>query len=206
MNKKRKNIANTFIILGVCFILLAVIVVIYNMQLENNAQKSSSVITNEIVKSLDNTKNNNNNKFPYEQYQVNEKIEMPNNNIDGTNYVALLEVETLELKLPIASTWDYAKLNISPCRYTGSAYTKDMVIAGHNYNSHFGRIKDLKIGDKVTVTDMDNNIFKYEVSQKEIVEPTQIDKMVIADEWDLTLFTCDYLGSVRETVRCVEVD
>lgn len=52
---------------------------------------------------------------------------------------------------------------------------------------------------------MDNNVFEYEVAQIEIIEPTDIEQMTTADDWDLTLFTCNYGGSVRITVRCVLV-
>lgn len=127
--------------------------------------------------------------------------EMPEFELDSSKYIALLEVPTLGLVLPVMSEWSYPNLRISPCRYSGSAYTNDLVIAAHNYKSHFGGLRNLKAGDKVILTDMDGNMFTYSVAETETVVPTEIDKMKTGD-WDLTMFTCNYSGRARVAVRC----
>ena len=92
-----------------------------------------------------------------------------------------------------------SRLKISPCRYTGSAYTNNLIIAAHNYKSHFRKLKHLHAGDIVTFMDMDRNVFHYEVVESEILKPTTIDKMESGD-WDLTLFTCTIGGRSRVVV------
>lgn len=134
-------------------------------------------------------------------YVLNPNMEMPVTNIDGQDYVGLLSIPVLDLELPVISQWSYPRLKIAPCRYGGSAYTGDLIIAGHNYKSHFGSLKNLKQGDTVSFTDMDGNVFTYEVAVLETLAPTAIEEMECGD-WDLTLFTCTLGGSYRMTVRC----
>jgi sortase A len=128
-------------------------------------------------------------------------MEMPTVEIDGHTYIGRLDIPTLGLSLPVMSQWSYPNLKISPCRYTGSAYTGDLVIAAHNYQSHFGTLKYLSCGDRVYFTDADGNEFTYEVAEIDQLLPTDIEKMTSGD-WALTLFTCTIGGSYRVTVRC----
>ena len=132
-------------------------------------------------------------------------MEMPVENIDGIDYIGVLRIPTLELELPIISEWSYQKLKIAPCRYSGSAYQDDLIIAAHNYNSHFGNLKNLREGDTATFTDMDGNVFTYEMVELEILQPTDIEGME-SGEWDLTLFTCTIGGSSRVTARFERVE
>lgn len=129
------------------------------------------------------------------------EMEMPTREIDGQTYIGMLEVPSLELSLPVISEWTYPRLKKAPCRYVGSVYSKDMVICGHNYDRHFGRLKDLAVGDEVRFTDMDGNVFFYSVCGTEQLGKYAVEDM-LAGEWDLTLFTCTKGGRMRVTVRC----
>ena len=129
------------------------------------------------------------------------EAEMPTKEIDGNLYVGTLEIPALEVKLPVISEWDYTRLKIAPCRYKGSAYRGDLIIAAHNYQSHFGGLHRLKAGDSVIFTDAAGNRFTYAVSQTEQLSGAAIEEMEAGD-WDLTLFTCTVGGAARVTVRC----
>jgi len=129
------------------------------------------------------------------------EMEMPVSKIDGKYYVGMLEVPDKKLELPVMNDWNEEDLKISPCRYAGSAYSNDMVIAGHNYYRHFSPIKWLEQGTEVRFTDIDGNLFVYEVTGREIVGGYDIDGM-LAGEWDLTLFTCTTGGKDRVAIRC----
>ena len=112
------------------------------------------------------------------------QMKMPEETVDGIAYIGVLEIPDLGLNLPVASNWSYPLLRQTPCRYTGSAYTNDLVIAAHNYDKHFGGLKNLQIGDSVTFTDMDGDVFFPEFSE---------------DEWktyykSLTMYPTDYLS------------
>ena len=51
---------------------------------------------------------------------------------------------------------------------------------------------------------MDGNVFSYEVTLLEILQPNEADEMESGD-WDLTLFTCTVGGKSRVTVRCKRI-
>ena len=137
----------------------------------------------------------------YPDYVLNPKMDMPEKDVDGTAYIGSLSIPPLDLELPVISQWSYPNLKIAPCRYTGSAYLDDLVIAAHNYDSHFGRLKELSPGDEVTFTDMAGNVFRYQVAELETLQPTAIEEMTDSG-YDLTLFTCTIGGKSRVTVRC----
>ena len=126
---------------------------------------------------------------------------MPPVSFDGNDYIGRVDVPSLGLSLPVISEWSYPRLKIAPCRYTGSAYLDNLIIAAHNYSSHFGNLNRLNTGDTVTFTDVDGNQFTYAVSLIEDLPGTAIEEMQ-AGEWDLTLFTCTLGGRSRVTVRC----
>lgn len=121
--------------------------------------------------------------------------------IDGYDYVGYLDMPSIKLRLPVMSQWDYTRLKIAPCRYSGSTKTDNLVICGHNYTGHFGPVQKLVPGDKVYFTDMDGKVWRYTVETVEILPPTDVEEMT-AGEYDLTLFTCTYGGQSRATVRC----
>lgn len=135
-------------------------------------------------------------------YLLDPNMDMPVENVNGYDSIGLLEIPTLNLRLPVLSDWNYPQLQISPCRYGGSVYTNDLIIAAHNYASHFGQLKDLHTGDPVIFTDIDGNRFYYTVSELEILLPSAIREMGSGD-WDLTLFTCTIGGQSRVALRCV---
>lgn len=138
-------------------------------------------------------------------YILNPEMEMPTQEIDGQECIGTLGIETLGISLPVLSDWSYPKLRISPCRYSGSVYQHNMVIAGHNYSNHFGSLKNLVQGDAVTFTDMDGNVFCYQVAEIETLPPYATQEMT-SGEWDLTLFTCTVGGQSRIAVRCEITD
>ncbi len=137
-------------------------------------------------------------------YELNPAMNMPVETIDGWDYVGVLRIPALSLELPVMSEWSYPGLKIAPCRYFGSAYQDNMVIAAHNYTSHFGTLGDLAQGDEVTFTDVDGNVFVYQVAAIEELAPDDIADMTDAG-WALSLFTCTWGGQSRLTVRCTAV-
>jgi sortase A len=137
-------------------------------------------------------------------YVTHPDMEMPTVEIDGNSYIGRLDIPALELSLPVMSEWSYPNLKLAPCRYEGSAYQNDLIIAAHNFKRHFGTLRNLSYGDSVTFTDAEGNVFHYEVAEIEQLEPTAIEEMKDGG-WALTLFTCTVGGSYRVTIRCVAV-
>ena len=138
----------------------------------------------------------------YERYP---EMEMPTVEINGNAYIGVLDIPSKGLSLPVMSQWSYSRLRIAPCRYSGSVYSRDIVIAGHNYARHFSPIKRMQAGDAVNFTDADGNVFHYEVAAVEVLKSTAVEEMKAGD-WDLTLFTCTYGGKSRCALRCRLID
>lgn len=127
--------------------------------------------------------------------------EMPVVRINGYSYVGYVEIPVLELKLPVLSEWNYDRLQIAPCRQHGSSRTDDLVIAAHNYRTHFGRIKELSEGDTVIFTDMDDIVNTYSIAKIDTIDPYDVD-CVLNSDFDLVLYTCTVGGKTRVTVFC----
>lgn len=141
----------------------------------------------------------------YPDYVLNPKMEMPVKTIDGYDYIGVLWVEKEDLSIPILSTWDYKRLKINPCRYAGSVYENNLVLAAHNYATHFGWLYTAAIGDEVTFTDMDGNVFRYRVAEIEQLRPSERERM-IESEWPLTCYTCSIGNRTRLAIRCEKTE
>lgn len=137
-------------------------------------------------------------------YVLAPEMEMPETVVDGVAYIGMLEIPSLDLTLPIASSWSYPLLKNSPCRYAGSAYTNDLVIAAHNYTRHFGNLRKLYMDSEIRFTDANGNVFQYTVVEFETLSATSIDDMT-SDTRGLTLFTCTVGGQSRIVVRAERV-
>lgn len=146
-------------------------------------------------------------EFVIPAYEIDPRIEMPVVEIDGVGYVGNLSIPSLELNLPVIDEWSYPNMKIAPCRYYGSVYLDNMVIAAHNYANHFGRLGSIQVDDPVQFTDVEGNVFHYTVVELEELLPDQTKDMVsLSENWDLTLFTCTLSGRQRFTVRCALVE
>ena len=192
---------------GLLLIAAALLLTVYNIRESDRAGAESEEmvvrmesLTADLPERLETEK-----KELVPEYKKNPEMEMPTVEVNGQECVGMIEIPALGLKLPVISEWSDAKLKKAPCRYSGSAYLKNMLIAGHNYRTHFSGIKRLNPGDSVVFTDADGNVFSYEVTEIETVGGYDIEKMEDGD-WDLTLFTCTNKGKARAAVRCREIE
>lgn len=194
--------SSILIITGLLLIAAALSLTIFNLYDEYRAEQSVNQILSRMAPQEDTLLEG---EIP--DYLLNPAMEMPVEIIDGRDYIGTLQIPSLDLKLPVLSSWNYPNLRVAPCRYTGSAYQGNLIIAAHNYPSHFGNLKHLQEGETVLFTDADGNRFTYQVVVRETLEPTAIDEMESEEDgaWDLTLFTCTIGGQSRVTVRCVQV-
>lgn len=125
--------------------------------------------------------------------------------IDGEIFLGVLSIPALNLELPVLRDWSYPNLKIAPCRYVGTIADGNLVLAAHNYRSHFGRIGELNTGDTIFFTDCSGIVHAYEVVQTELVAGSDMMAMETGTEdWDLTLFTCTWSGRNRITVRALQ--
>lgn len=195
----RRRIGNLCMILGAVLVALALLLLVYNRWDAARAARQAGYTLTALQADLTEPKASP--VYPTEG-------EMPTVTIDGYDYIGYILIPDLDISLPVQSAWSYPGLKIAPGRYAGSAYTGDLVIAGHNYEKHFGPLRWLDIGADVYLVDMNSLVWHYTVTAVETLEPTQIEEMTektTAGDWDLTLFTCTSSGQARHTVRCQRV-
>ena len=139
----------------------------------------------------------------YPDYVLDPTRPLPVKKIGVNSYVGIISLPAIGKRFPVFAQWSYSALKSAPCLFSGSPYTDNMVICAHNYRRHFGRIGNMSVGDEVTFTDMDGNLFRYEVSEILTIGASSVSQMTTATSWDLALFTCNMSGNARVTVRCV---
>lgn len=187
MNKFSKYL----IILGILCILLSITLYIKNKYQELDTGKKSKEILDIIETKIN----------------VSDKEEIKSNtedlvlNISGYDYIGVINIPSLNIKLPIMRETDYDRLAISPCKYYGNINTNDLVLCAHDYVNQFGKISNLKEDDIIIITDVLGNNYVYKVVLTEELNPTDITNM-IDSPFDLTLYTCSYGALKRITVRC----
>lgn len=188
------------ICLGILYITAGLGMAGYNIYDNWRAGKVSSQATDQIKTQVDDIAQ----QPDIPDYVLYPDMEMPTETVGGVKYVGMISFPLLDKELAVISKWNYPRLRIAPCRFSGSVYKDNMIICAHNFPSHFGKIKNLNYGDRVIFTDMDGNIFTYEVIEMEILTPKESEELQNGD-WDLTLFTCTLTGGNRFVVRCERV-
>ena len=200
MSKKKKNwIGKIFTITGLLLFAAALALSVYNLWDDYRAEQSKEKLLEEYRDKNQNISDEgeqaeeSDGQIP--DYQLNPEMEMPEVMLEE------LDGAEIDLKLPVLSKWSYPLLKKAPCRYSGSAYLDNLVIAAHNYRTHFGKLKELENGDEVLFTDAAGNRFEYKVAAVEALTPQSVEDMT-SGEWALSLFTCTLDGKNRVTVRC----
>ena len=204
MNKRRFGAG--LMALGAILLAAAALLVRENHIEETEAGDRAQVVLGEMQRRL-NYENGRIVKKTGEQSEEEsapQAAELPTMEIDGDEYIGIIELPTLDRSLPVMKDWSYPKLRRAPCRYWGSAEKGNFVIFAHNYSRHFGSIKDLAIGDPVQFVSADGRVYRYSVEKIETLEKGDVDKMLNSG-YDLTLFTCTYGGRRRVTVRLSRV-
>jgi sortase A len=213
------------IVLGIVLLLVALSITLYNLNEDINSGKRASEVALKIeallpeVSYTDTTTAVSLSTMEdelIERYQEGEVTttttttvtieDIPTVCVDGNYYLGIISIPSLGLELPILRDLSKANLKESPCLYYGSIQTGDIIICGHNYQSHFGNLQKLNSGDEIYITDTDGIVYRYEVAYSETINGYDVDTMKSnLDSWDLTLFTCTLSGQSRTTIRATKI-
>ena len=191
--------------LGLLLIAAALFLSAYNEMESHEARNSAQQVIAQMCQALPTETAAETEAPAVPEYLLDAEREMPVQTINGRDYIGVLTIPSLELELPALSQWDYPALKVAPCRYSGSLYQDNLIICAHNYASHFGKLKNLRVGDTAIFTDMDENVVSFQLAAQETIQPEDLEAMEAGD-WDLTLFTCTVGGQSRVTVRFVRED
>ena len=187
------------VIIGVFLILISLTMTVYNkyedLKAGKDANETLNIIKDEITSQ----------KHVVDTLPTDEVREMKTININGDEFIGTITIPSINLELPVLSKFSNSNLKKAPCRYYGNLFTNDLIICAHAYETFFANLNKLKQNDLIIFTDVDGNVYTYEVLEVEVLKPTDVDKMV-NNEFDLTLYTCTYDNTGRVTVRCNRVN
>lgn len=208
MPKKRGII---FVIVGAVLILSALLLFLCNRYEDRRAGQEAELLLDAIQSAIEQeteptTKPNKVDTDATERIEPVETLapEMPVIEIDGHEYIGYVSIPDLELELPVMAEWDYSRLKTAPCRQFGSSRTDDLVIAAHNYMSHFGALSSLEEGAEILFTDMDGIENRYTLQRLDTLAPDAVDA-VQNSGYDLVLYTCTPGGATRVVAFCERV-
>ena len=124
-----------FMLVGVLCVVAAFWLVKYNQDESEAAGKDSARVLDSLQVTISDNIGEPSTVSPYEALSDNPQMSVEF--IEGYNYIGVLEIPSVKILLPVMDTCDYERLSIAPCRFTGTYYTNDLVICGHNYSTHF---------------------------------------------------------------------
>lgn len=127
--------------------------------------------------------------------------EMPVLEIKDEDFIALLEIPSHGLRLPICNIWDKEKVITYPCRFYGSAYDGTLIVGGYDQTGQFDFFDRIQDGAGVMVTDMTGSTFSYTVSRVERSDSADA-QVLLNEDTDLTLFVRDAQSLEYIIVRC----
>ena len=193
MSKKATGVI--FIVLGAALIVSALLLLFYNRNDDARAGQEAETLLAGVEAVLESAP-----ETPPPQEDA-AAPELPVAEVNGYECAGIIELPTLEIKLPVLAEWDDSRLKTAPCRQFGAPETDDFVIAGHNYTNHFGKLSNLTAGDPVLFTEMDGTVNAYAVAEVRTLLPTEVEA-VQNSGYDLVLYTCTLSGKERTAVFC----
>ena len=130
----KRAIGNLFIVFGLISVIGAGGLFLYNYLDAKRAADASAEILRKLDEEMAKDNGTDEDQDPVDEIISDEarakytQKAMPTETIDGQRYIGKLEIPSLGLTLPVMENWDYERLKISPCRYSGSYYYDDLVI------------------------------------------------------------------------------
>lgn len=153
----KKKITTVLLCLGVALVLGAVGLFIYTQVATDKAMENAADLVDRMYSLMPPVKNG----APDDRYDTT----MPMLDIDGTDFVGIIEVPLYERTLPICGKWNSSQVADYPCRYMGSMYDGSLIVGGSDNEGQFDFATQISVYDNVFVTDTTGLRYKYEVSE-----------------------------------------
>lgn len=130
---------------------------------------------------------------------------------NGYEVIAKLEIPSISLNTNVLSDYSNEALLVSVTKFWGANPNEigNFCIAGHNYykrNNMFYKLKKLKNGDIILLTDRKNNIVTYIVYSITKVDPKDVSclSQETNGKREVTLITCTNDSKKRIIVKAME--
>ena len=184
---------NGLLICGVCLLVCAIGIFSYMQITQNRANQQAKMYIEQLKQSMPEVTDS----FVEERNDSN----MSMMEIDGENFVGILEVPAYGTELPVGSSWQKGKTAEYPCRYWGSVFDNNLIIGGSDYPGQFDFMEKISMGDTVYITDVTGARVSYTVSWIEKTEEVSKEYLENKNE-GLTLFSRSPYGFDYTVVRC----
>lgn len=131
--------------------------------------------------------------------------------IEGYKVVGIINIPKINIEYPILEKTNKESLKLSITKFWGEKINQkgNVVLAGHNNlnNKMFGKIDRLENGDIIELTDSQMVTVKYQVFDKYIIDPNDINCIFPIDEntREVTLITCTNRDKNRLVVKAREI-
>ena len=148
------------------------------------------------------------NKSNPEQIDVIQEIDQK---IGEYKVIGIINIPKIGIEYPILEKTNKESLDLSITKFWGEKINQkgNVVLAGHNRlnNTMFGKIDKLENGDIIELTDSQMVTVKYQVFDKYIIDPNDIDCIFPVDEnaREVTLITCSNRDKNRLVVKAREI-
>lgn len=193
-----KKVCNV-IILVLVIVAIVISVIIFNKYMENyqNEKKKDNLIS-EINSQLGDINTDKNREMPYIEYE-------------GYQVIGIIKIEKINLLYPILNVNNEDSMKKSITKFYGDKLNQEgnVTLAGHNNfdGTMFGKLKDLEIGDKITILDLNNHSITYEIFNKYVTDPNDVSIVNSTEEGikEITLVTCTNGNKNRLIIKAKEV-
>ena len=181
MNKKVCNIILIILIIA----LVAVISIIAIKRINNKIKEEElTSIVKDVKEKIEENKNTADNKSEV-------KMEYK-----GYNVVGIIKIPKINIEYPIIDKTNDETMKYSITKFWGNNVNDigNFSMAGHNYfdNTMFSNTNKLNIGDYIQMTGMDGKTVEYNVFDKYVIDPNDVECVKCVDEntREITLITC----------------
>ena len=205
-NTKKKLLMYKILIVILIIIAIIIVGIITQKQYKDQVyDKENLELVGIFHKEQNELKSNNSNNNSEEKKQ---QIELK---YKGYNVIGLIEIPAIELEYPILEKTTKTTMATSISRFSGGIINGygNVSLAGHNNYSGtmFGKNKDLKINDKILLTDLFGTTLEYEIYDIFVTDPNDTSILETKDERkrEVTLITCKSGRAERLIIKAREI-
>ena len=179
-----KKVINVILTLLIIAAIVVIGLIVYNYVVSEKNDSNLAKVVTEIEQQFSNNTENTNSIEPVKvQY-------------NGFDVVGLIEIPSINIKYPIINKTNDTTMKYSITKFSGGEINSigNFTVAGHNNlnGTMFGKVKRLKIGDQIKLTDLYNNTVTYEIFDIYSVDPNDVSCLDSVEEntKEVTLITC----------------
>lgn len=132
----------------------------------------------------------------------NSERSMPVLNVDGRDYVGIVQLPDRGVRLPVLSDWSEESAHLTAGIYRGTASNGNLIIGAGNTPGQFYSLSQVDDGESAVFTDVTGAEYRYEVTSVETIETSKFETVSAHQEpWQLVLFAPSFSGIQQTVIR-----